>query len=131
MYERRIENSMIKIMNELKSLQHTRELKEANAVVNQKSRCKMQNHNVKIKNSAYRPIKPDSVEDPGELGNNFAKQSQYAPAQTGANSFVGERYENKPRPGLGENKSKQGQFHLPPKACPEPRRREQEGKKGV
>ena len=33
----------------------------------------MQNHNVKIKNSAYRPIRPESVESPGAPGEYFLK----------------------------------------------------------
>jgi hypothetical protein len=38
--------------------------------------------------------------------NVLKKQSQSAPAQMGAKSFAGEDYENKPRPGLRENKAK-------------------------
>jgi hypothetical protein len=38
----------------------------------------MQNHNVKIKNSAYRSIRPESVENPGVPGEqNLKKQSQF------------------------------------------------------
>jgi hypothetical protein len=68
MYERRIENSMIKMMDQLYKLRLIREMEEANAEVNQKSRCKMQNHNVKFKNSAFRPIRPESVENPSSPG---------------------------------------------------------------
>jgi hypothetical protein len=70
MYERRIENSMLKIMDELKSLQHTRELKEAGA----------------------------AEEDPGELEDDLKKQSQSSVFDV--NSFAGENYENKSRPGF-------------------------------
>jgi hypothetical protein len=103
MYERRIENSMIKMMDQLYKLRLIRELKENNSVVNQKSRCKMQNHNVKFKNSAFRPIRPDSAEDPGAAGDDLKKQSQ-SPA-CGAKPFALVGYENKPLPGLRENQS--------------------------
>jgi hypothetical protein len=90
MYERRIENSMIKMMDQLYRLRLIRELEESKAV----------------------------EEDPGAPGDDLKKQSQSAPAQRGANSFTGERYENKPLPGLQENKVKQNQIYwnLP---CPE------------
>jgi len=89
MYERRIENSMFKTMDELLRLRLMRELEEANADDEEfrVDTCPPQDHKV-----------------------NYAKQSQFAPAQMGANSFVGEHYENKPRPGLRENKAKQTQF---------------------
>jgi hypothetical protein len=58
----------------------------------------MQNHNVKIKNSAYRPIRLESVEDPGTPGCDLKKQSQ-SPA-FGVNSFTGGRYENKSKQAL-------------------------------
>jgi hypothetical protein len=82
MYERRIENSMIKMMDQLLKLRLMREMEKANA----------------------------GEEDPGAPGEvNLKKQSQSAPDQIGANSYVGEKYENKPRPGLPENKVKQSQ----------------------
>jgi len=44
-----------------------------------KIKNKMQNHNVKFKNSAYRPIRPESVENPGATGDYYLeKQSQFA-----------------------------------------------------
>ena len=85
MYERRIENSMLKIMNELRRLRIIRELEEANA----------------------------TEENPGVSGVDLNKQSQFAPAQIGVKFFAGEDYENKPRPGLRKNKFKQSQFHAP------------------
>ena len=77
MYERRIENSMLKMMNELHKLRLRRELEETNA----------------------------DEENPGEPEDDLKKQSQFAPAQNGVNSFAVERYENKPRPGLRESKA--------------------------
>jgi hypothetical protein len=77
MYERRIENSMIKMMDQLYKLQFLRKLEEAGA----------------------------AEEDPGEPGEDLKKQSQ-SPAFD-VNSFAEEDYENKPHPGLRENKLKQ------------------------
>jgi hypothetical protein len=37
-------------------------------------------------------------------------KANFIEAQMGANSFAEEDYENKPRPGLGENKARQSQF---------------------
>ena len=74
----------------------------------------MQNHNVKFKNSAYQPIRPKIAENPGAPGVDLKRQSQFAPVQMGAKSFAGERYENKPRPGLRENKANQSQIQNPP-----------------
>jgi hypothetical protein len=54
-----------------------------------KSRCKMQNHNAKVKNSAYRPIRSDSAEDPGVSEDNLKKQSQFISVQCSA--FSGQR----------------------------------------
>ncbi len=92
MYERRIENSMFKTINEFQRLRLIRELEEANAVDEE--------------------FKGDTSLS-GDHKVNYAKQSQFAPAQMGVNSFVGERYENISRPGLRENKAKQSQFHAP------------------
>jgi hypothetical protein len=92
MYERRIENSMFKTINELQRLRLIRELEEANAV------------DEEFKGDANLP-QDHKV--------NYAKQSQFAQAQMGVNSFVGERYENKSHPGLRENKANQSQFPPP------------------
>jgi len=85
-YERRIENSMFRIMAELQRLQLMRVMEQAKAVEQE--------------------FRADNEVD-------LKKQSQFTPAQIGANSFVGKDYENKPSPGLRENKAKQSQFHTP------------------
>jgi hypothetical protein len=41
---------------------------------------------------------------------NLKKQSQFAPAQNSAKSYVKGDYENKPVPGAKENKANQSQF---------------------
>jgi hypothetical protein len=88
MYERRIENSMFKTINELRRLRLIRELEEASAVDEE--------------------FRGDSSLS-GDHKVNYAKQSQFAPAQMGVNSYVGERYGNKSRRGFRENKAKQSQ----------------------
>jgi len=91
-YERRIENSMFRIMAELQRLRLMREMEQAKAVEEES---------------------PPEPSLPSDKEVDLKKQSQFAPAQIGANSFTGEDYENKPSPGLRENKPKQSQFHAP------------------
>jgi hypothetical protein len=128
MYERRIENSMLKMMNELKSQQIMREMKEANAVEenpggpgvnlkkqrqspafgrksearNPKSETILQNKDNSrplAGNSKHEARNPKPEED-------LKKQSQFTPAEIGVNSFVGERYESRRAGRLRENKAK-------------------------
>ncbi len=124
MYERRIENSMFKTIEELRRLRLIRELQEANAVDeefgedirttgnqdagNQQSRQSGRADLI----TRYSDNHCQVARCPG-ADYNYAKQSQFAPAQMNVNSFVGERYENNSRPGLRENKAKQSQFHAP------------------
>jgi hypothetical protein len=99
MYERRIENSMIKMMDELLKLRLMREMEEANTAKEQ---------------SVPEPCPP--ADNPGAPGDNLKKQSQSALAQMGVSSFVGEDYESRLAGRLRESKAKQ--------ACPEQRRME-------
>jgi hypothetical protein len=80
MYERRIENSMFKTLDELRSLRLMRQFKEREAAEEQ--------------------FAPESAR-PREKKGDLKKQSQFAPAKMRANSFLKGDYENKPRPGLG------------------------------
>ncbi|HUT46889.1 MAG TPA: hypothetical protein VMX36_11435, partial [Sedimentisphaerales bacterium] len=50
-----------------------------------------------------------SAEKKGDL----KKQTQFAPDEIGAKSFLKGDYENKPAGGVEENKAKQSQFHAP------------------
>jgi len=85
-YERRIENSMFRTMAELQRLQLMREIEQAKA---------------------------KEQEFGADIEVDLKKQSQFTPAQKGANSFVKEDYGNITRTGLLENKPKQSQFHAP------------------
>jgi hypothetical protein len=82
MYERRIENSMLKMMDELLKLRLMREMEEAN-------------------------VGDENLGEPGEV--NLKKQSQIKPAQIGANSFEKKDYSNKPAGRLQKNKVNQSQ----------------------
>jgi hypothetical protein len=46
-------------------------------------------------------------------GHHLKKQSQFAPALMGANSFLTKGYEHKPRRGTVRNKAKQSHFEHP------------------
>jgi len=91
-YERRIENSMFRIMAEIQRLQLMRELKQAKADEQQSA-------------PEHRSTADNEVD--------LKKQSQFAPAQMGVTSFTGKDYENISHRTSGENKAKQSQFHAP------------------
>ncbi|HUV67944.1 MAG TPA: hypothetical protein VMW24_28900, partial [Sedimentisphaerales bacterium] len=100
-YERRIENSMFRIMAELQRLQLMRQMEQAKADEEES---------------------PPEQRPPADNEVDLKKQSQSAPAQIGANSFTGKEYENISHRTSGENKAKQSQskqisrFHEPTKA---------------
>jgi hypothetical protein len=96
LYERRIESSMLKTMNELERRQLMRQLQEEKAAEPQ--------------------FAPESC-PPGEKQVNLKEQSQFAPAHTGAKSFAKEGYENRGRRKTGKNKAKQSQFQGSPKGA--------------
>jgi hypothetical protein len=93
MYERRIETSMLRTLKELESRQMMRELKEREAAKEQ--------------------FAPEGGPSPGEKVD-LKKQSQFAPAETGAKSCVLREYENTPRCGERASKAKESQFQGPP-----------------
>ncbi len=89
LYERRIENSMYKTMNELKKLQAARKAEEAAAIAEQPAADKRRHR-----------------ADDG----NLKKQSQFTPALMGATPCIGKDYDDK-APGLvAGNKANQSQF---------------------
>jgi len=94
MYERRIENSVIKIMKELKRFQVMRRIELQNAEKLEPSPS--------VKDEAAAP----KTEKQGDL----KKQSQYAVVQLGAKSYIKRDYGNKPAGGCDENKANQSQF---------------------
>ncbi|MGD8501049.1 MAG: hypothetical protein PVJ86_10405 [Phycisphaerales bacterium] len=92
LYERRIESSLFKTLNELRALRVMREIEQARAA-----------------NEQFAPQQCSSAEQKGEL----KKQSQCASALMGVKSCSKGVYENKFRSGLRKNKPKQSQFHSP------------------
>jgi len=97
LYERRIENSMIKIMKELKRFQIMRRIEQQD-----------------IKKQ-YEPSPSLRDEDatrcaPAEKQVDLKKQSQYAPALMGVTPCMKRDYDNKPVQGIEENKAKQSQY---------------------
>ncbi len=89
LYERRIENSMHKTMNELRKLQAARKADRAEAVEKQPAADKRRHR-----------------ADDGEL----KKQSQFAPALMGATPCIRKDYDDKPPAGASRNKANQRQF---------------------
>jgi hypothetical protein len=120
MYERRIENSMIKMMDELKSLRLIRELKEAGIAdirrpevqdagnkETRESGCGNQDSRESGRTALVTRDSDNHCLVTGypDTHCNLKKQSQSAPAQMGANSFAGEDYENKLAGRLQKNKA--------------------------
>jgi hypothetical protein len=91
-YERRIESSMFRTLDELERRQAMREIKEREAAKEQ--------------------FAPEGGSSPGEKVD-LKKQSQFAPAQTGAKTCVLREYENTPRRGPQKSKAKESQFSQP------------------
>ncbi len=92
LYERRIENSMHKTMNELSKLQAARKAEQARAGKEQSAQ-------------ESPPAKRHSSE--------LKKQSQFAPGLMGVKSAGRKAYDDKMPAEAGENKAKQSQFHTP------------------
>ena len=86
MYERRIESSMLKMMNEIRRQQIMRQKPSPS----------------KRDEAATRTAKED-----------LKKQSQFVPAQIGAKSFAGEDYESRRAGRLEKNKANQPAFRAP------------------
>jgi len=96
LYERRIENSMIKMMNELKKREIMRRIEYQDG------------------EQQYEPS-PSQMDEaatrrPAEKKGYLKKQSQLSVVQLGAKSCLKREYENNPSGDVGENKAKQSQF---------------------
>ena len=86
LYERRIESSMYRTLNEFKKLQAARKAEQARAAERQSAE-----------------ESPPARRHKGDL----KKQTQFAPARMGATSYARKDYDDKPRPGVAENKANQ------------------------
>ena len=92
-YERRIESSMLKTMNELERRQLMRQLQEKAEICEPSP-----------------SLRDEAATRTAEKQVNLKEQSQFAPAHTGAKSFAKEGYENKGRRKTRKNKAKRSQF---------------------
>jgi hypothetical protein len=92
LYERRIESSLFKTLNELRAVRAIRDIEQANGVEHQSG-----------------PEASLPTQQKGEL----KKQSQFVPAPMDVKSSVKGSYENSPRRKPRENKPKQSQFRRP------------------
>ena len=99
LYERRIESSLYRTMTKLKTLQIMRRIEHEDAVERQSA---------------------GQSRSAAQHGGDAKKQSQFAPALMGAKSYARKDYDDKPRSGAAENKTKQSQFRGNPAAhtCP-------------
>jgi hypothetical protein len=95
MYERRIENSMIKIIKELKRFQVIRRI-EIQEVERQREPSPSQ--------------RGEAVTRPAVKNGELKKQTQYVQDQMDAKSFRQGDYGNKPACGVEENKANQSQL---------------------
>jgi len=99
LYERRIENSMLKIMNELKKREIMRRIEYQDA------------------EQQYEPspsLRDEAaIQRPAEKKADLKKQSQLSVVQLGAKSYLKREYENIPAGDVKENKAKQSQFPAP------------------
>jgi len=99
LYERRIENSMIKMMNELKRREIMRRIEYQDS------------------EQQYEPS--PSLRDeaatrrPADKKGDLKKQTQLSVVQLGAKSCLKREYENNPASEFEENKAKQSQFPAP------------------
>ena len=89
LYERRIENSMYKAINELKKLQKARIAEQTRAAAEQ----------------------PGQESPPAQRhGSDLKKQTQFAPALMGTSAFMLRDYDDESASGRAENKANQSQF---------------------
>jgi len=108
MYERRIENSVIKIMKELKRFQVMRRIELQNVEKIEPS-TSLRDEDATRSNPPS--LKDEAAAPKTEKHGDLKKQSQYAVVQLGARSYIKRDYGNKPAGGDDENKPKQSQIH--------------------
>jgi len=112
LYERRIENSMLKMMNELKRHEIMRRIEQQDGDHEYEPSPSLRDEATTQSNS---PSVRDeaATQRPAEKKGDLKKQSQYAPELMGTTTFVKGDYENKTAHGVEENKAKQSQFPAP------------------
>jgi hypothetical protein len=132
MYERRIENSVIKLTKELKRFQTIRriELEDAekrqtthsNAVPKRGTDLKPMKNMATNQKDAFTKHGQDAHATmrqtatgcgPAEQNGDLKKQTQFAVVQLSAKSYLKREYDNNPAAGVGENKANLSQFYAP------------------
>jgi hypothetical protein len=98
MYERRIENSLQKTINKLKTQQAIRAIQRADAREKENDR-------------AISSLMDEAATHPAGKKDDLKKQSQLSPTTMGATSFMQGDYDNYPAGGVEENKANQSQLH--------------------
>ena len=108
MYERRIENSMMKTMRELERRQLIRLFQQQDAEQDKPSPS--------LRDSLEGHLTAEAAtRSPREKNTDLKKQSQSGPGQNGATSFVKGDYDKIPAAGIKENKANQSQSLLAPR----------------
>jgi len=103
MYERRIENSMMKTMRELERQQLIRQFQQKDAEQYEPSPS--------LRDSLGGHLTAEAVTRPAaEKKGDLKKQSQFVPGLMGVTPFLKGDYDNKPACGADENKAKRSQF---------------------
>ncbi len=100
LYERRIENSLNKTINKLKTQQAIRVIQQADAREKENDR-------------AISSLMDEAATHPAKKKGDLKKQSQLSPAIMGATSSMQGDYDNYPACGIEENKPNQSQSHEP------------------
>ena len=120
LYERRIENSMVRMMKELKRFQVIRQLQHAETRSQEPCRTITKAYGIKDA-SYYRPeVKMDDLKKQSQFNRsalgvqstartNLKKQSQFAPELMGTTSFMQGAYDDNPAGVNEENKPNQSQ----------------------
>jgi hypothetical protein len=112
LYERRIENSLYRTMNQLKQLQRKRKVEDAAAEKEFEARRK------RVRAAMGLPARECNPWSQNQ--NKVKKQTQFAPAREGVKSFAEGGYEENARPEPAESKASQSQSTGParPKRVP-------------
>jgi hypothetical protein len=117
LYERRIENSVIKLTKELKRFQTIRRIElqdaEKRLTPDQAIPKACGFEDATQSNSPSLKDEAATRSEPADKKVDLKKQSQFAVVQLGAKSYLKRDYGNKPAGGCDENKANQSQFQAP------------------
>ena len=121
LYERRIENSVVKMMKELKRHEIMRRIEHQDAEQQYEPSLRpcsgqapsLRDEAATQSTQAYPSVMDEAVTKPAEKKVDLKKQSQFAQTLIGAKSFMQEDYDNNPASSAKKNKPNQSQFHIP------------------